>query len=87
MKHKNYIVILHYTRLGAESMVASMTDVNLRLSEGESGPNEDCSCFWYLLAMTRSSETATVELRPVAGSPVRKSSGAGGSEETWGNVG
>ena len=68
--------------MGAVIRLASMMDVNLRFREGESGPKDDCNCFWYLLAIESSSETATVELRPVGGSPVRKSSGAGGREET-----
>ena len=72
----------HYTKLGAVIKLASMMDVNFRLREGESGPKEVCNCLEYLLAICRSSETATVELRPVGGRPVRKSNGAGGRDDT-----
>ena len=61
--------------------------VNLRLSEGESGRRMDCNCFWYWFAMSRSSDTATVELRPVGGRPCKKSRLGRASEETWGTEG
>ena len=68
--------------MGADMRLASMMDVNVRFREGESWPKEVCNCFWYLLAISRSSETATVEFRPVGGRPVRKSRGAEGRDDT-----
>ena len=58
--------------------------VNLRFNDGESGRRMDCNCFWYLWAISSSSDTATVMLSPVGARPARKSRLGRGSEDTWG---